>query len=87
MAEPLVSRISPDSNITTVLNYNYKGIPLLYSNITPGEYELTDIAVLIKVETDGNVILEPDENTMKYKMEIKQGAFSFNVENSIAPLL
>ena len=35
------------SNITSVLNYNYKGIPLLYSTITPGAYELTDIAELI----------------------------------------
>ena len=35
-------------NITSVLNYNYKGIPLLYSTITPGAYELTDIAELIK---------------------------------------
>ena len=52
-------------NITSVLNYNYKGIPLLYSTITPGAYELTDIAELIKQETDGNVIIEPDKNTMK----------------------
>ena len=53
------------SNITSVLNYNYKGIPLLYSTITPGAYELTDIAELIKEETDGNVIIEPDKNTKK----------------------
>ena len=75
------------SNITSVLNYNYKGIPLLYSTITPGAYELTDIAELIKEETDGNVIIEPDKNTMKSRMEIKQGALSFDVENSIASLL
>ena len=74
-------------NITSVLNYNYNGIPLLYSTITPGAYELTDIAELIKEETDGNVIIEPDKNTMKCLMEIKQGALSFDVENSIAPLL
>ena len=85
--EPVSSRISPDSNITSVLNYNYKGIPLLYSTITPGVYELTDIAELIKEETDGNVIIESDKNTMKCKMEIKQGALSFDVENSIASLL
>ena len=46
------SRPIPNSNssqnITSVLNYNYKGIPLLYSTITPGAYELTDIAKLIK---------------------------------------
>ena len=41
-----ISTSSP--NITSVLNYNYKGIPLLYSTITPGAYELTDIAELIK---------------------------------------
>ena len=35
-------------NITSILNHNYKGIPLLYSTITPGAYELTDIAELIK---------------------------------------
>ena len=87
MAEPLISSISPDSNITSVPNYNYKGIPLLYSTITPGAYELTDLAESIKEETDGNVIIEPDKNTMKCQMEIKQGALSFDVENSIASLL
>ena len=60
---------------------------MLYSTITPGSYELTDIAELIKEETDGNVIKEADKNTMKSKMEIKQGALSFDVENSIASLL
>ena len=74
-------------NITSVLNYNYKGIPLQYSTITSGAYELTDIAELIKEETDGNVIIEPDKNTMKCLMEIKQGAISSDVENSIATLL
>ena len=87
IAEPLSSINNTDSNITSVLNYNYKGIPWLYSTITPGAYELTDIAELIKEETDGNVIIEPDKNTMKCLMEIKQGAISFDVENSIAPLL
>ena len=60
---------------------------MLYSTITPVAYELTDIAELIKEETDGNVIIEPDKITMKSKMEIKQGALSFDVENSIASLL
>ena len=73
--------------ITSVLNYNYKGIPLLYSTITPGAYELTDIAELIKEETNDKVIIEPDKNTMKCLTEIKQGAISFDVENSIALLL
>ena len=75
------------SKITSILNYNYKGIPLLYSTITPGAYELTDRAELIKEETEGNVMIEPDKNTMKSRMEIKQGALSFDVENSIASLL
>ena len=75
------------SNITSVLNHNFKGIPLLYSTITTGACELTDIAELIKEETDGYVIIEPDKNTMKSRMEIKHGALSFDVENSIASLL
>ena len=58
-----ISTSSP--KITSILNYNYKGMPLLYSTITPGSYELTDKAELIKEETDGNVIIEPDKNTMK----------------------
>ena len=87
MAEPFISRISPDSNITSLLNYNYKGIPLLYSTITPGAYELTEIAELIKEETEGIVIIEPDKSTMKCIMEIIQGALSFDIENSIASLL
>ena len=87
MAEPVISRISPDSNITSLLNYNYKGIPLLYSTITPGAYELSEIAELIKGETEGIVLIEPDKNTMKCIMEIIQGALSFDIENSIASLL
>ena len=55
--------------------------------ITQGAYELTEIAELIKEETNGNVIIEPDNKTMKCLMEIKQGAISFDVENSIASLL
>ena len=87
IAEPLSSRISPDSNITSDLNYNYRGFPLLYSTITPGAFELIEIAELIKEETDGNVKIEPDKNTMKCIMEIKQGARKFDVDNSIASLL
>ena len=60
---------------------------MLYSTITPGAYELTDIAELIREETDGNVIIEPDKNTIKRLMKIKQGALSFDIENSIASLL
>ena len=49
--------------------------------------ELTDIVELIKEETEGNVIIEPDKNTMKCFMEIKQGAISSDKENSIASSL
>ena len=55
--------------------------------ITPGAYELYEIAELIKEETNGNVIIEIDKNTMKCLMEVKQGAINFDIENSIAPLL
>ena len=86
-SDPNLNPISTSCpNITSILNYNYKGIPLLYSTITPGAYELTDIAELIK-ETDGNVTIEPDKNTMKCLMEIKQGARSFDIQNSLASLL
>ena len=53
----------------------------------PGAYELIEIAELIKEETNDNVIIEPDKNTMKSLMEIKQVAINFDIENSIAPLL
>ena len=55
--------------------------------IIPGAFELIQIAELIKEGTNGNVIIEPDKNTMKSLMEIKQGAINFYIENSIAPLL
>ena len=77
----------------SVFNVNRRNNQFLYSNsninkaITPGAYELTEIAELIKDETDGIVIIEPDKNTMKCLMEIKQGTVSFDVENSIASLL
>ena len=44
--------------------------------VIPGAYELIEIAELIKEETNGNVIIEPDENTLKSLMEIKQGAIN-----------
>ena len=48
-SDPNLNPISTSSpNITSILNYNYKGIPLLYSTITQGAYELTDIAELKK---------------------------------------
>ena len=55
--------------------------------VIPGAYELIEVAELIKEETNGNVIIEPDKNTIKTLMEIKQGAINFDIENSIAPLL
>ena len=55
--------------------------------VIPGAFELIEIAELIKEETNGNVIIEPDKNTMKSLLEIKQGAIDFDIENSIAPLL
>ena len=91
LAKPLISNSntnsSPSSNIIFFFNYNYKGIPLLYSTITPGALELTEIAELIKEESEGNVIIETDKNTKKCIMEIKQGALNLDVENSIASLL
>ena len=87
-SDPNLNSISTSSpNITSILNHNYQGIPLLYSTITPGAYELTDIAELIKEETVGNFIRKPNKNTMKSLMEIKQGALSFDIENSLASLL
>ena len=48
-SDPNLNPISSSSSkITSILNHNYKGIPLLYSTIPPGAYELTDIAELIK---------------------------------------
>ena len=55
--------------------------------IIPGAYELFEIAELIKEETNGNVIIESDKNTMKNLAKVKQGAINFDIENSIAPLL
>ena len=45
------------------------------------------MAELIKEETNGNIVIEPDKNTMKRLMEIRQGSLNFDIENSIAPLL
>ena len=55
--------------------------------IIPGTHELFEIAELIKEETNVNIIIESDKNTMKSLMEIKQGAINFDIEISIAPLL
>ena len=75
----------------SVLNVNRRNKQFLYDDevfaVIPGAFELIEIAELIKEETNGKVIIEPDKNTMKCIMEIKQGAISFDVQNSIAPLL
>ena len=55
--------------------------------IPPGSYELTDIADIIKQETNNKILLQVDKNTMKCKMEVLQGVFNFNVENSVASVL
>ena len=60
---------------------------MLNFTITTCAYEFTEIAELLKEETEGNVKIEPDKNTMKCIMEIKRCALSFDVENSIASLL
>ena len=70
--------------------YDTRGEPWTGTRILaviPGAYELIEIAELIKEETNGNVTIEPDKNTMKSLMEVKQGAFNFDIENSIASLL
>ena len=70
----------------SVFNVNRGNNHFLYSDnkaIKPGAYELTEIAELIKEETNGNVIIEPDKITMKCSMEIKQGAINFDIESSI----
>ena len=55
--------------------------------VIPGAYESVEIAELIKEETNGNFIIEPDKNTMKSIMEIKQGSLNFDIGISIAQLL
>ena len=55
--------------------------------IPPGSYELTDMADIIKQETNNNVIIQVDKNTMKCKTEVEQGVINFDVENSAASLL
>ena len=42
---------------------------------------------IIKQETNDNVLIQVDKNTMKCKMEVLHGVIYFDVENSIASLL
>ena len=71
LAETLSSNSNSNSssNITSVLNYNYKGIPLFYSTIIPSAFELFERAKLIKEETNDIVLIKVDKNKMKFKME------------------
>ena len=83
----------------SVLNVNRRNNQFIYNikgetwsdtrilAIIPKAHELFEIAELIEEETNGNVIIESDKNTMKSLMEVKQGAINFDIENSIAPLL
>ena len=74
-----------------VFNVNRRNNQFLHEGevlvVIPGAYELIKIADIIKEETNGNVIIEPDKNTMKCKMEVLRGAFNFDVENSVASIL
>ena len=45
------------------------------------------MADVIKQETNNNVLIQVDKNTMKYKMEVLHGVIIFDVENSVASLL
>ena len=55
--------------------------------IPPGSYELTDMADIIKQETNNNVLIHEDKITMKCKLEVLQGDITFDVENSVASSL
>ena len=63
----------------SVFNVNRRNNQFLYQEkilaVIPGAYELFKIAEIIKNlrETDSNIIIEPDKNTTKCIMEIKQG--------------
>ena len=74
-----------------MFNVNRRNNQFLYDGdilaLITGAYELIEIAELIKEETDGNVIIEPDKNTMKSIKEKIQGEKNFDIENSKAPLL
>ena len=100
-SEPIINSLKLGlirlSVYNSVFNVNRRNNQFLYDTrgetwtdtrvlaVIPGAYELFEIAQLIKEETNGNVIIEPDKNTMKKLMEIKQGAINFDIENSIAP--
>ena len=76
----------------SVFNVNRRNYKFLYDGkawsethvlaVIPGAYQLIEIAELLKEETNGNVIIDPDKKTMK-----NQCSLNFDIENSIAPLL
>ena len=74
-----------------MFNVNRRHNKFLYEEnnlaVMQGPYELIERAELIKEETNANIIIEPDKNTMKFIREIKQGSLNFDIENSIVPLL
>ena len=74
----------------SVFNVNRSNNQFLYEDnsltVIPGADELTELAEFIE-ETNGNVFIEPDKNTMKCLMEIKQSSLNFDIEKSIATLL
>ena len=80
------------SVFNSVFNVNRRNNQFLYD--TQGEtwsdsrilVFIPGASELIKEETNCNVIIEPDKNTMNCLMEIKQGAINFDIENSKAPL-
>ena len=102
-SEPILNTIKLGlirlSFYNSVINVNRRNNQFLYDTqaetwsesrivaVIPGAYELIEIAGLIKEETNGNVVIEADRNTMKRIMEIKQGSLNFDMENSIASLL
>ena len=55
--------------------------------IPPGSYQITDIADIIKQETNEKILIQVDKNTMKCKTEVLQGVINFNVQKSVASLL
>ena len=79
------SSSNANSNITSIPNYN-NDTPKFYPSITPGARVIWNIRIN-KKETDDNVKIEPDRNTMKCAIKTKEGAFSFDIDNSLASLL
>ena len=72
----------------SVFNKTERNNRFIYaSTIPPGAYEIVDIADIIKQETNNNVLIQADKNTMKCKIEVIQDVISFDVDNSVGSLL